>query len=200
MERNMNTQSVTPLLFVLAVLGWAQSPTPTGGTVFSVRPAPTSTVYAQLFRHVLFLERQANLADQQGQNGQALRDFYQNRAHLTSAEAAALKQIASDTQTAMDAVNQQIHDMVQQFRASVPGGVLTSKDAMPAPPPALQGLQDKKNAIASTQLAALQTALGVDRFQKLDNYVQKEFAPHVFVSKVQRPSPGVPNKQLPSLN
>jgi hypothetical protein len=52
-----------------------------------------------MFKHVIFLDHQADLADQSGKDGGPLRNFYQIRANLSPAEAAALKKIARDTES-----------------------------------------------------------------------------------------------------
>jgi hypothetical protein len=49
-------------------------------------------VYGQVFKHVVFLDDQANLADQQGQSGNAMRNYYQTRAGLSATETALLAQ------------------------------------------------------------------------------------------------------------
>ena len=40
---------------------------------------PPRVVYEQFFRHVMFLEKQADALDQKGKDGSHLRNFYQNR-------------------------------------------------------------------------------------------------------------------------
>ena len=60
------------------------------------KPLPQRVVYEQLFRHVNFLQQQATAADQQGKNGNALRNFYQTNAGLSTAETAALNQAAQN--------------------------------------------------------------------------------------------------------
>jgi hypothetical protein len=188
--RKWRTLVRTLLIFVALGVGQSQAPTvPRTAGVAAVKPLPQRVVYWQLFRHILFLEHQADLADQRGLDGSQLRNFYQVHANLTAAEATLMKQYAQGTTTAVQAVDVQIQAAVARFRAQFPGGKLPSHSALPPPPPELQTLQDQRDNLVLSNVAGLQSALGAGRFQNFDAYVQTSFAPHISIKLVGQPRP-----------
>jgi len=174
----------------------AQSQTVPQASGSTTSPLPPRVVYAQLFRHILFLDKQADLADQRGLSGDALRSFYQTQSNLTLAEATALKTIAANTVAAAKGFDDQATAIIQQIRAQFPGGKLPSKNALPPPPAQLQVLQDAKDKLILDQVAALQAAFGPDRFKQFDTFVQREFTPHLTVTPVGPAPSGTPNRQI----
>jgi hypothetical protein len=169
-----------PLLILFLLVAWSvrpQASKPAGAP--AATPLPTQVVYWQLFRHVNYLEGQAESAAQRGQDGSALRNFYQVSAGLTTSEATLLKQTASATATDVQAVDSQIQAVVSQFRAQLPRIDPSGKTAMPSPPPQLRTLQAQKDSAILARVSSLQAGFGATRFQQFDTYVQTSFAPHV---------------------
>jgi hypothetical protein len=136
----------------------------------------------------VFLDYQADIADQKGQNGNALRNYYQNHATLTSTEAALLHSTSHDAVTAIVAVNQQIQAEVALFRSQFAGVKLPHGKPLPAPPPQLRTLQATKDNIIMSHLSSIQTGFGTGRFQHLDNFVQSQVAPHITLTTVLKPA------------
>ena len=191
------------LLLLLPVSAISQAPTaaPLGALAapsIASKPLPPRVVYGQLFKHVLFLERQADLANQRGLNGNDLRNFYQERGRLSASEAAALKQIAADAVAQAQAIDDRIQVVITSFRAQFPGGRLPPNTALPPPPPELSDLQRQKDSVMLTKAAALRTTFGEERFQIFDAFVQREFAPHITVTTALPSRGGTPPADLPA--
>jgi hypothetical protein len=168
------------VLLLLAVSHRTRSQTaaPTTAT-----PAiPRRVIYKQAFQHLVFLDYQANIADQHGQNGNALRNYYQTHAGLTPTEAALLKSTAHDAVTAVAAVEKQIQAEVALYRAQIPGGKWPKGKPLPPIPPQLHTLQVTKDNVILSHIASLQTGFGATRFQILDTFVQATITPHITLS------------------
>lgn len=153
------------------------------------KPVSQPVLYGQVFKHVAFLDDQADLADQRGGNGAELRNYYQVHATLAAAEAALLKSTSHDAVTALQAVDEQIHAVVVTYRAQFNNGKWPRNEPLPPLPPELKTLQTTKDNIVLGHLAALQTGFGADRFQHFDGYVQTAIAPHVTVTALAPPVP-----------
>lgn len=160
---------------------------------------PQRVVYGQAFKHVVFLDDQADILDQQGGKGNALRKYYQSRAGLTDAETALLKSTAHNTVTAIAAVDQQIQTAVAEYRAQLPHDKWKPGAALPALPAGLQTLQTQKDNLVLNAIAAIQSGYGAARFQNLDAFVQSELAPHITLTTAKPPTPATPGTTLPPL-
>lgn len=167
------------LLLLVALPRRTRSQTPVASGAPAANAIPQRVVYQQLFQHVVFLDNQADVADQHGQNGNQLRNYYQIHAGLTPLEGALLKSTSHDAVTALHAINQQIHDAVIRFRAQFPAGSLAHNKTLPKPSAELIALQNAKDQIILDHLAALKSALPTDHFQRLDTFVQSFIAPHI---------------------
>jgi hypothetical protein len=193
------------LLVIVAILvaprhTRSQTPTPKASTTASA--IPQRVVYEQVFKHVAFLDIQADLLDQRSGQGSGLRNYYQVHAALSNAETTVLKSTAHDAVVAVQAVDQQAHALVVAFRAQFANGRWPRGTPLPQPSPELKTLQIAKNNIVLNHLGALQTAFGSDRFQHFDNFVQTVIAPQITVSTVpkspvQPPPPGGTYPVLP---
>jgi len=155
-----------------------------------------------VFQHLVFLDYQADLADQHGRNGNALRNYYQTHATLTPSEAALLKSTAHNAVTSIAAIDHQIAAAVAVFRAQFAGGKWPKSKPLPAPPAELQSLQAAKDNIILGHLSTIQSGFGASRFQHLDSFVQATIAPHITLTTAPTPgtnstSPGKPLSPLP---
>jgi hypothetical protein len=157
--------------------------TQTAASQTPTTPLPSRILYRQLFKHVLFLDKQADYADQHGRDGNSLRNYYQRRANLTPSEAAALKQIAKKTDDDVRKIDDQIKAEIIRYRALLPAGK-GSKSTRPVPPD-LSPLQRQKDRAVLAQAAALQALLGDQRFQDFDAFARRELTPHIKVTNTQ---------------
>jgi len=180
-ERRKSYQGyyVLPLLLLVAMI--APHGTRPQAAAPAAQPAapPPRVVYKQVFQHLVFLDYQANIADQHGQNGNALRNYYQTHATLTAPEAALLKSTAHDAVAALKPIDQQIQTEVTIFRSQFAGGKWPRGKPLPPPPPVLHTLQAAKDKVILDHLATIQNGFGTARFQHLDSFVQAAIAPHI---------------------
>jgi hypothetical protein len=201
-KNRLASRAILLLLFLLALAMPHRTHSQTAATpaTGTLQPLPQRILYAQVFKQIVFLDYQADLADQRGHDGSKFRNYYQLRAGLTPAEADILKAAAHDALTAVRAVDQQINTVVVIYRQQFPNGKWSAKTPPPPAPPELRTLQTAKNNIILKHVAALQTGFGAARFQHLDAYVQSAVAPHITVTKPNipaRPKPGTLPPLLP---
>jgi hypothetical protein len=195
--RNLNSKlrRGRPLLaFLVVVVGFLVAPrhtrSQTAAPKAGATPAPVSQsiLYGQVFKHVAFLDNQADLVDQRGGNGAELRNYYQVHATLAATEAALLKSTSHDAVTAVQAVDQQIKAVIVSYRAQFRNGKWPRNTPLPPPPPELKTLQATKDNIIQGHLTALQAGFGSDRFQHFDGFVQTAIAPHITVTTLAPPT------------
>jgi hypothetical protein len=177
------------LILTLAVSHRTRSQT-TAPTAPTTPAIPPRIVYKQVFQHLVFLDYQANVADQHGQNGNLYRNYYQTHASLTPAEATLLKSTAHDAVIAVAAVDKQIQAEVAIYRSQFPGGKRPKGKPWPPLPPQLHTLQVAKDNVIFSHIATLQTGFGASRFQNLDTFVQAEIAPHITLTTAPKASAG----------
>ena len=189
MPANWATRIPVLILVILAFV-WRVGSQTTAPATGAANPLPQRVLYGQLFRHVVFLDYQAAAAEQAGQDGSALLNYYQVHAALTPTETALLKSTAHSAITSLTAVNQQIQSAALSFRTQLQNNQWPAGQPRPAPPPELKVLQSTKDNIILNGLASLQSGFGASRFQHLDNYVQTVIAPHITVTNLpQVPTP-----------
>jgi len=188
---NWKAYLLLPVLLVAALIMPHGTRSQTSAASTAPPPVPQRTVYGQLFKHVVFLDHLADLADQSGKNGSQYRNFYQNRAKLTSAETAALKLAAKNASSAVQAVETQIQTQIKLLRPQFVGVKPSAKNPV-VTPPIFKTLQAQKDAAILNQVSALQTAMGANRFQQFDAIVQALITPHIKVTTAATPrQPGV---------
>jgi len=100
------------ILFALFLVWPHRTRSQTSTASSATQALPQRVVYGQVFRHVVFLDNQADLADQQGQNGGALRNYYQTKAALTAAETTLLKSTAHSAVASIQTIQQQVQAAV----------------------------------------------------------------------------------------
>jgi len=186
--------AATIILLLLLLAAPRRTRSQTAPPATTPQALPQRVVYGQVFKYAVLLDVQASLADQRGENGNQLRNYYQTKAGLTAAETALLKSTADSTVTALHAIDRQIHAVVVGYRAQF------RKGAPPPPlPPELLTLQTQKDNLILNGLAAIQAGFGAARFQNLDAFVQKDIAPHITLSTAKLPAPPATNGTLPPM-
>jgi hypothetical protein len=197
-RRNARAYLVLLLLFVVSLALPHRSRSQTATTTAAATQAlPQQIVYKQVFRTVVFLDTQADLDDQRGGNGTALRNYYQSKAVLTATETALLKSTAHSTVTAISAIDQQIQAAVIAYRGQLQGRAFNG--ALPPLPPELQSLQTQKDNLVLNAVATIQAAFGSTRFQNLDTFVQTYVVPHITVTSIKAPAPPAKTGPLPPM-
>lgn len=108
-----------------------------------------------------------------------LAQWQQKRIGITDQEAAQVQQIAATHIAAIAAVDKQATRLIQEQAAQFPGGRLPSKDALPAPLPALGQLQQQRDTLTLSHIHSLQASVGVTSFSKIDAWIKSNFSQQV---------------------
>jgi hypothetical protein len=198
LRRHTDHVSVVGVLVLLlalaaAVNAWPQaSPNPPGQN--KPEPAPQWLVYHFLFRQVIELDRKADEMDRQGQSGAGLRNYFAGKAKLTADEAQTLKAVAAKCEQRVQALDAAAERVIAAARAHWPTDRSTPR---PPAPPELYAMQEQRDKVIQDSLDALKKALGEQSFNKLDQYVENEFANKVHVAAIGEPPPQLPPKGKP---
>lgn len=195
-SRRISVIRFLALALISASTAFAQTlppPTPAQPTQAQASPVPTPVLYRFFFRRLATLDATATNLDSQGKNGNDLRNYYQTLLGLTAAETALLKQNGATCVTAVQQLDQQAQAIIQEARAALPGGALTSASALPPPDPRLEQLTQQRDAVTNSQIQNLQATLAAATFSRIDNYVKTQLASQVSDAPiVQHPPSGAP--------
>ncbi|MGI8997648.1 MAG: hypothetical protein ACR2GW_13375 [Pyrinomonadaceae bacterium] len=149
----------------------------------AVSPSPQTSpllqphlTYGVLFRVVVAFKKQAELREQQGLSGLALRTHFSRQAGLNETEAQALTRIAEGSGPAIAALDQAAKLIIDAARARHPGGRLLLGETLPAPPPQLGELEQQRKTAILQAREQLRLALGDEAFRRFDEFVQQDFA------------------------
>jgi hypothetical protein len=187
------------LLFALFLVWPHRTRSQTTAAISTPQTLPQRVIYGEAFKHIVFLDVQADLADQRGEDGSSLRNFYQSRAGLTAEEGVLLKSTAHGVVTALKAVDERIRVAITTYRAQFPNGKWPANTPLPPVPPELFTLQNEKDTVILNGLKAVQSEFAPDRFKQLDAFVQKDIAPHVTLDNVKLPPRPATSGPLPAM-
>jgi len=124
------------------------------------------------------LEDYAAKKEAAGKDGSKLRTLHQQAAGLSEEEGRILSGIKDQCNQDLAAVNAKIGDAIKALRAD-----FTPEKLRNMPPPAdLLALFDQRNQIVNSAIDELKVELGNESFQKLDDYVKKNFRAGVVAS------------------
>lgn len=171
-ERCLQFIRVCGLALAISAVAFAQAPVePPARPVPppGVERVPTPVLYRAFFGHVEFLEKSADQLESQGQDGSELRNYYKDSLDLSDRDVALLKQHAARAQAERRRITQRINDVVEEGRARF----------APEPPQELFDLFEEKDAAALSEIAILAAALGNEEYQKVDQYIRRDFAKNV---------------------
>lgn len=133
-------------------------------------PAPYM-VYQLFFMHLANLDALAERLDAKGEDGNAWRTHEQKRARLTPEEGEIMKRVAYDCNQALQEQDKRIHDAIFSFRHQYPNGQLRNVQA----PQEVQELWMGRIQIINSHIDQLRALLGDSSFQKLDDWVLRDF-------------------------
>jgi hypothetical protein len=159
---------------------------------------PQFAVYRELFRHFVFLKEKAAEKEKRGEDGSAFRGFYKRKAGLDEKQVAALDLIASETDDAVTKLDERAKKITDKIRAKYPEGKLPRGQQPPAFPEELKAMQKQRNETILRGRDRLRDALGVQEFQRFDEYVQQNVASRMKPINFGRPRPAFPDG--PQLN
>lgn len=154
---------------------------------------PEHVVYWHLFHHHNFLNKKADEAERNGQDGSHLRDFYKREAKLDEAHAAAFRQVAAECEIEVMALDAEARAIIEKARAKYDKGQLKKGEALPPPPAELAALQERRDGAILKAREKLQTALGEAAFEGLHKFVREKVAPQIkpkSLESLRPPTPG----------
>lgn len=187
------TQSSSPERIATSA---AQSQNPGANSNVTPNPAiPDHVVYWQLFHHNSVLMKQAEETERQGKDAAFLRNFYKHEAKLNDNQAEILREISTSCELEVNALDQQALQIIQNFRATHPGGRLQPGEKLPPPPPQLQALQQRRNNAVLHARDRLNQAFGASAFSEFQKFVNEKVAPKIKPQSMDTLRPAAPEGQ-----
>ena len=156
-----------------------------GGAV--VRPQPSKTpptlpiLYRSFLAYQLHLEQKADALKLEGKDGEDFRNHYKKVLGFSDSEFAKIHTSAVHLHEVLAAKDLEIHDLIKSAHAAVPKGPLPKGYVIPPPPPQLKALFTERAALVNTEIDTLHKQLTPAETAKLEQFLQKEYAPAVTV-------------------
>jgi|GEM_PF-4243345 hypothetical protein len=156
-------------------------------TPLSQRAIPAHHRYMYFLRYQIFLDKKADLLDQQGQNEKAtaMRNHLQNDLKFTDAQIGVLRQAGRQMQSDLAAIRTQAMPVVQEDRKW-----LKANGRKAGPPPgasAVHQLQQQREMLLLNMVGQINTQLDLQARSRLSDYVTT----HVIGHSTSVPSPKV---------
>lgn len=155
----------------------------------SQNETPEHKAYEFLFRRIArFRKRVVEV-------GQPLaRDVgLQREARLSDAQMRVLENIAATCLQEVEAQDAEAQVVIKAFRAQYfPGGVVPQGQRLPPPPPGLEVMQQRRNAILLRGRGLVLASLGEGAFNQFDTFVKERFGgklPESYANRIQMPAP-----------
>ncbi|MDQ3798463.1 MAG: hypothetical protein M3384_03340 [Acidobacteriota bacterium] len=131
-------------------------------------PASDYVLFEMLFNSVKAHELSAAKLESEGKSGRIWREYFQNRAGLTTEQLNILRQTANEFMQAVEPTHRAAKEIINQRRAERANG------QAPTPaPPQLVALQHQRQAIALTHRNRLQGMLGNEAFEQLRQFLRR---------------------------
>jgi hypothetical protein len=168
---------IVPLLVVLSGIGNSAVAQQASASIVSPDRA-NAQAYRTLFRRALNYNKLADEADLAHTPKPHLRHVLATRYALSDEDSASLQRIAIAYQTAIKPIHDRTVEVVKQYRARFPFGVIQAgMDA--TPPPDLSDLQQKDDAVTLLYRDLLRNSMREENFQKLNLRVTTDFGGHL---------------------
>ena len=156
---------------------------------------PEHVIYGQIFRHIKELRKTAEEEERQGRDGAHLRTLYQRMAQLSPPQAAALDEIATETNAQLDELTNRAQQIIREIRGQHPEGRLAPGEQPPVPPAELQQLSAQRRELLLQAREQLRTAYGEEEFQRFSQFVQQRVRPGIRrIDNGNRPPQGGPGQ------
>ena len=159
---------------------------------------PDYLVYRYFLGHVNHLDKQADELAKQGKNPDELRNYYKKKLSLSEAEAALLKQLASDLETQLGVQDGKAKQFIANERKRFPNGKLPSRDALPKVPQELAKMQQDRDELIKSKMSQCKSSLSVAANGKIDRFLSEEFVKNLKVQGVGIPRSHNPKNQPPA--
>ncbi len=151
-------------------------------------PVPMTHLYWHFLLLQNHLDRVAAAHEQQGQDGSALRNYYQQRIGFTDSQFALVREAGLRLEPELRAIDAEVKAVIDADHARHPRVLASPKD-LPPVPPELTELQRKREQTIEYEVGSLKLALGARQTAKLETFLTHEFAPSVTALPVGGPRP-----------
>lgn len=169
----------------LSLMPWGYFAAAQSGDVIQVKPTkvPPSlpVLYRSFLAYQLHLDQKADALKQQGRNGEDFRTHYQLRLGFSDQEFAVIRASATHLDQVLKAKDAEIHDTIKAAREALSKGPYLKGTAIPGPPPKLKTLFTERQTLITSEIETLHKKLTPTDTTKLENFLQKDFAPSVTV-------------------
>ncbi len=145
---------------------------------------PQYLVYGRFLRWVNVLDKQATAAG--ATNTYQFAAPFARRAGLADAELDTMRGEARALEADLSSQDAKASAVVAAFRARARAAAQAGQ-SLPVAPPEVQNLQRQRTALLVQHYVKLRTALGQDTSSKLDQYLAREFAPHLSIKPAKAP-------------
>lgn len=169
------------------------TPTPQEKFIATTKDMPDEFMYSMLFLQINTLEQKDSESLAAGETTKFKEAYYENTLGLQPSQFSALDTVKSNAISQIQPIAQSARDIVEQYRAQYPGGLLKENEQNPTPekfgtirsqrpteplppiPPELQQLQNQKNQVILNAKNSLEQALGQANFTAFDTALRKHY-------------------------
>jgi len=155
-------------------------------------PPSLPTLYRFFLGYQLHLDQKADELKAQGRKGEDLRTHFQHVLGFRSSEFTVIHDSAVRLDQRLKAKDAEIRDAIKAARAAAPKGPFPKGTPLPSPPQRLTELFTERQALIAEEVGSLRKKLPAEDVSKLDQFLQRDFAPAVTVgnlpSRVPQPS------------
>lgn len=148
----------------------------TGSSISAVEAIPDQVLYDSLFRMDVSFRRKALEQELTGQPVTSFKTYFKDSANLTDEENEILRQTAIDFVQEIVPIDTQARQITANFREQYLYGEVPAGGEVAPPPAELGDLQNRRNEIVLRQRDKLSDLLGKAAFEKLDEFIHKDFA------------------------
>jgi hypothetical protein len=151
-------------------------------------PVPVPHLYWHFLILQNHLDRVAATHEQRGEDGSALRTYYQTRIGFTDSQFAKVREAGLRLEPELKAIDAEVKAVIDTDHARHPRLLASPKD-LPPVPPELAELQLKREQTIEYEVGSLKLALGARQTAKLETFLTREFASNVTALPVGVPRP-----------
>jgi hypothetical protein len=137
---------------------------------------PKHVVYGILFREMSAFRKKAEELRVQGKDARVLENFHAKRANLNEAQTTALENIAQESQSEIEEIEQEANRIIEKGRALHPDGKLQPGETLPKPPKQLQALEQRRQAALIKGREKVRAAMGDSEFQRFEEFQERDIA------------------------
>jgi hypothetical protein len=151
---------------------------------------PRDHLYWHFLLYQLYLDRTVAAEQKAGMQRGEINKHYQTKLDFSDSQFAIVRDVATKLDSDLKNLDAEAKPIIDQFRKDYPPG--TKLDSPPPVPARLVELQKQREAVISTAADALRSQLGVKPTAKMDDMLNKEFAPRVTFKSLTVPIPKRP--------